>query len=98
MAQTGNSSDDGSEQGIQRRRGIYLTIDEVEPYGEESVENIINDRVFYQAGDLMIPARPDSGFDMRHGPSGRDLDQGMEERKETRIKKTKGNIRAKATK
>ena len=40
------------------------------PHGEEPVEVVINDEVFYQAGDLMIPARPDSGVDMRHGPSG----------------------------
>ena len=40
------------------------------PYGEEPVEVFINDQVFYQAGDLMIPARSDSGVDMRPGPLG----------------------------
>ena len=52
------------------RGGIYLTIEEVAPHVEDSVEIVIIDEVFYQAGDLMIPARPDSGVDMRHGPSG----------------------------
>ena len=52
------------------RGGVYLTVDEVVPYGEESVEIVINGEVFYQAGDLMIPARPDSRVDMRQGPSG----------------------------
>ena len=26
--------------------------------------------MFYHAGDLTVPARPDSGIDMRQGPSG----------------------------
>ena len=51
------------------RGGIYLTKDEVAPYGEEPVKVVINNQVFYQAGDLMIPARPDSGVDMRQEPS-----------------------------
>ena len=52
------------------RGGNHLTINEVAPSGEEPVETAVNDQVFYQAGDLMIPARPDSGVDMRQGPSG----------------------------
>ena len=52
------------------RGGIYLIVDKVAPYGEEPVEIVINDQVFYQAGDLMLPARPDSGVDMRQCPSG----------------------------
>ena len=50
--------------------GIDSTIDEVPPYGEERVEILIDDDVLYQAGDLTIPARPDSGIDMHQGPSG----------------------------
>ena len=38
-------------------------------HGEEPVEIMINDQVFYLGGDLMIP-RPDSRVDMRQGPSG----------------------------
>ena len=34
------------------------------------MEIVINDQVFYQTGDLMIPARPGSGVDMRQGSSG----------------------------
>ena len=30
----------------------------------------MNDELFYHAGDLTVPARPDSGMDMRQGPSG----------------------------
>ena len=30
----------------------------------------MNDELFYQVGDLTVPARPDSGMDMRQGPSG----------------------------
>ena len=40
------------------------------PHGEEPTEIVINNQVFYQAGHLTIPARPDSGVDMRQGPSG----------------------------
>ena len=36
----------------------------------ESVEFLVNDELFYHAGDLTVPARPDSGMDMRQGPSG----------------------------
>ena len=42
-----------------------MTIEEVASLGEEPVETHINDEVFYQAGDLMIPTRPDSRIDMR---------------------------------
>ena len=52
------------------RGGIYLTLEEVAPHGEEPVEVVLNDQVFYQVGDLTIPARPDSGVDMHQGPSG----------------------------
>ena len=41
------------------RGGVYLTIEEVATHGEEPVEVVISDEVFYQAGDLMIPSRPD---------------------------------------
>ena len=34
------------------------------------MEIVINDQMFYQAGDLMILARPDSLVDMHQGPSG----------------------------
>ena len=47
-----------------------MTIDELAPYGDESVELLVNDELFYHAGDLTIPARPDSGMDMRQGPLG----------------------------
>ena len=52
------------------RGGIYLTIEEVAPHVEEPVEIFINEQMFYNAGDLVIPARPDAGVDMRQGPSG----------------------------
>ena len=52
------------------RGGVYLTIEEVTPHGEETVEVVKSDQVFYQADNLMIPARPDSGVDMRPGTSG----------------------------
>ena len=52
------------------RGGIYPTIEEVKPHGEEPVEIVMNDQVFYHAGDLAIPARPDAGVDMRQGHSG----------------------------
>ena len=54
------------------RKGIYLTIEEVAPHGEEAVEVVIKDEAFYKPGDMMIPARSDSdsGVDMRQGPSG----------------------------
>ena len=40
------------------------------PHGEEPVEIVLNDQVFYHAGELAIPARPDAGVDMRKDPSG----------------------------
>ena len=52
------------------RGGAYMTIDEREPHGKESLEFLVNDELFYHAGDLTVPARPDSGMDMRQGPSG----------------------------
>ena len=54
----------------ERRGGTYITIDDVAPCGEESVEFLVNDELFYHPGDLTVPARPDSGIDMRQGPSG----------------------------
>ena len=30
----------------------------------------MNDELFYHAGDLTVPARSDSGVDIRQGPSG----------------------------
>ena len=35
------------------------------PHGEEPIVIVKNDEVFYQMGDLLIPARPDSGIDER---------------------------------
>ena len=52
------------------RRGMYMTIDELARYGDELVEFLVNDELFYHAGDLTVPARPDSGTDIRQGPSG----------------------------
>ena len=40
------------------------------PHGEESVEFLVDDELFCNAGDLTVPARPDLGMDMRQGPSG----------------------------
>ena len=37
--------------------GTYMTIDELEPYGDVSVEFLVNDELFYHAGDLTIRAR-----------------------------------------
>ena len=51
------------------RGGTYITVDDLAPHGEESVEFLVNDELFYHAGDLTVPARPDSGMDMRQGPS-----------------------------
>ena len=58
------------EMSKETRGGIYLTIEEVAPHGEEPVEIVMNDQVFYHAGDLAIPARPDAVVDMLQGPSG----------------------------
>ena len=52
------------------RGGTYMLIDELAPYTDESVEFLVNDELFYRAGDLTLPARPDSSMDMRQGPSG----------------------------
>ena len=52
------------------RGGTYITVDDLAPHGEESVEFLVDDELFYNAGDLTVPARPDSGMDMRQGPSG----------------------------
>ena len=52
------------------RGGIYIIIEDLAPHGEESVEFLVNDELFYHAGDMTVPARPDSGIDSRQGPSG----------------------------
>ena len=50
--------------------GTYKTVDDLAPHGEESVDFLVDDELFYHAGDLTVPARPDSGMDTRQGPSG----------------------------
>ena len=52
------------------RGGSYITIEDLAPQGEEFVEFLVNDELFYHAGDMTVPARPDSGIDARQGPSG----------------------------
>ena len=52
------------------RGGSYITIEDLAPHGEDSVEFLVNDELFYHAGDMTVPARPDSGIDSRQGPSG----------------------------
>ena len=52
------------------RGGSYITIEVLAPHGEESVEFLVNDELFYHAGEMTVPARPDSGIDTRQGPSG----------------------------
>ena len=52
------------------RGGSYITVEDLAPHGEESVEFLVNDELFYHAGDMTVPARPDSGIDSRQGPSG----------------------------
>ena len=52
------------------RGGSYITIEDLAPHGEESVEFLVNDELFYHAGDMTVPAQPDSGIDSRQGPSG----------------------------
>ena len=52
------------------RGGTYITVDDLESQGEESLEFLMDEELFYNAGDLTVPARPDSGMDMRQGPSG----------------------------
>ena len=54
------------------RGGSYITIEDLAPHGEESVEFLVNDELFYHAGDMTVPARPDSGIDSRQEPSGDD--------------------------
>ena len=50
--------------------GSYITIEDLAPHGEELVEFLVDDELFYHAGDMTVPARPDSGTDARQGPSG----------------------------
>ena len=45
-------------------------MDDLAPHGEESVEFLVDEELFYNAGDLTVPARPVSGMDMRQGPLG----------------------------
>ena len=52
------------------RGGSCITIKDLAPHGEESVEFLVNDELFYHAGDLTVPARPHSGVDTRQGPLG----------------------------
>ena len=52
------------------RGGSYITIEDLAPHGEESVEILVNDELFYHAGDMTVPARTDSGIGTRQGPSG----------------------------
>ena len=47
------------------RGGTYIKIDDLAPCGDESVEFLVNDEIFYHAEDLTVPARPDAGMDMR---------------------------------
>ena len=68
MVGRAESSDAGS--GKRNRRGSYITVDDLAPHGEDSVEFLVNDELFYHAGDLTVSARPDSGLDTRQGPSG----------------------------
>ena len=41
------------------RGGTYITVDDLAPHGEESVDFLVNDELFYHAGDMTVPARPD---------------------------------------
>ena len=52
------------------RGGTDITVDELAPHDDESVDFLVNDELFYHAGDLTVPARPDSDMDMRQGPLG----------------------------
>ena len=52
------------------RGGTYITVDDLAPHGEEAVEFLLDEEFFYNAGELTVPTRPDSGMDMRQGPSG----------------------------
>ena len=51
------------------RGGSYITIEDLAPHGEELVEFLVDDELFYHAGDMAVPARPDSGMNARQGPS-----------------------------
>ena len=51
------------------RGGSYITIEDLAPHGEEYVEFLVNDELFYHEGDMTVPARPDSGIDSRQRPS-----------------------------
>ena len=55
--------------------GNYLTIEERAAHAQQPVKMVINDEMFCQEGELMIPARPDSEGDMRQGPSGPEFKQ-----------------------
>ena len=47
-----------------------MTFDKLAPYGDESVEFLVNGDLFCHAVKLIVPARPDSGIDKQQGPSG----------------------------
>ena len=47
------------------RGGTYITVDDLAPHGEESVEFLVKDQLFFHAGDM----------DMRQGPM--DLSQNL---------------------
>ena len=68
MVRRGERGD--AESGKECRGGSYTTIGDLAPHGEESVEFLVNDELLYHAGDLTVPARPDSGVDTRQGPLG----------------------------
>ena len=40
-----------------------MTIDELAPHADQSVEFLVNGEVFYHEGDLTVPVRPNSGMD-----------------------------------
>ena len=63
MVRRSESGNIGSDKAKERRGGTYITIDDLAPCGDESVEILVNDELFYHAGDLTVPARPDSGMD-----------------------------------
>ena len=52
------------------RGGSYITIEDLAPHGEELVEFLVDGELVYHAGDMTVPARPDSDIDSRQGPSG----------------------------
>ena len=57
------------ELGKESRGGIYMMIDELAPHSDESVEFLVNDELFYNAIDIIVPTRSDSRMDMQQGPS-----------------------------